>query len=602
MYTIHADGKLLFDSLSEEVQHIVLSPKLMLDINKAGSLSLVLPPGNSMHGQLKKLKSILTVEQDGQQLARLRMLETTTDTYNQQSVYCEGDRAFLHDSKQKPYNYSGTVHGLFRQYVANHNAMVEADKQFAVGVITAVGEAVTTEVESTTWANTSSEMDERLLNVYGGYLRTRTVDGVHYLDWVAQYGEENSQPIEFSVNLLDLTAKADAGDVFTVLIPLGASEIGEDGEYTDPVSIASVNGGLNYIQDDAAVALYGRIWKTHTWSYIDDPAQLMERGREYLKTGIALETITLKAVDMHFVDGNVQPIRIGDRVRILSNPHGIDKVLTCTQIEIDLRDPENTVYTFGERPRTLTENVARAEEEVDGLTGRGGGGGRNVKEEVSDIIRWAKINVDEANARIQLTAGELNKATERLSAAEIELDGVNAQLTLAASRVEELEGRTTSAEIAIDGANANITLHASAIEDHGRRISSAEIEIDGLNSEITLKADKITLQGYVTMSKFEAEIAAINHIFAGYSEISSLGISGNLYAANANFTNNLRIYEHNSEWQEVTLYKGGTVGISSTTSLTVWDNNGNPIGKVNGIPSSFNFTASSQGTYNFLGY
>ena len=563
MYTIHADGKLLFDSFSENLQHIVLSPKLLLDINKAGSLSLVLPPGNGLHGQLKKLKSILTVKQDGEQLARLRVLENTTDIYNQQTVYGEGDKAFLHDSQQKPYAYSGTVHGLFRQYVANHNAMVDAEKQFTVGVITAVGEAVTAEVESTTWADTSSEMEEHLLNVYGGYLRTRTVGSTHYLDWVAQYGEKNSQPIEFSVNLLDLTAKADAGDVFTCLIPLGASEIGEDGEYTEPLSIASVNGGKNYIQDDAAVALYGKIWRTKTWSYIENPAQLLERGREYLKTGIALETITLKAIDMHFMDGKVQPIRIGDRVRILSNPHGLDQVLTCTQIEIDLRDPENTVYTFGEKPRTLTENVVRAEEEVDELTGyRGGGGGgrKSVQEEISDIIRWAKINVDETNAHIQLTAGELDKTKQRLSVAEIDIDGLNAEILLKASKtqVDALGERVAQAEIDIDGANAQIALKASqsdlnaissrvsqaeididganaqivlkasqsSVDALGERVSQAEIDIDGAESKITLKANKTVVDGILSTGLAGVGVLSANSVSGNSGSFDSLTING----------------------------------------------------------------------------
>ena len=508
MYTIHADGQLLFDSLSEKPEDIALSPKLSLDVNKAGSLSFVLPPGNRLHGKLQKLKSLVTVEQDGVQLARSRVMETETDIYNQQRIYCEGEKAFLLDSVHAPYSYSGTVQGLFRKLIENHNSMADAEKQFTIGEITAVSGSETTEVECTIYASTSSEIEDRLLNAYGGYLRTRTVNGTHYIDWVEQYGDVNAQPIEFSVNLLDLTDKIDAGDVFTVLIPLGASEIGEDGEYTDPVSIASVNNGLNYIQDDAAVAMYGKIWKTRTWSYEDDPAKLLEKAREYLKTGIALETITLKAIDMHFTDGKVKPIRIGDRVRILSNPHGLDKVLICSQIEIDLLNPENTVYTFGERPRTLTENVVKAEEEVEELTGRGGGGGgrKSVQEEVSDIIRWAKINVDEANAHIQLTAGELNKLSGNVSAVQIELDGVEAEVAIAASRLDNVEDRTTSAEIALNGMDATIKLHASAIEDHGKSITDAEIAIDGLEAEILLKADK-TVTDELSTRVTNAEIA-----------------------------------------------------------------------------------------------
>lgn len=573
MYTIHADGQLLFDSLSEDVKSIALSPVLSLDVNGAGSLSMVLPPGNALHGRLKKLKSMIVVKQDGTQLFRGRAMETGTDIYNQQSVYSEGDRAFLLDSLQAPYAYSGTVHGLFQRFVEGHNAQVEADKQFTVGEITAVSSSETTEVETSSYSNTSSEMEDRLLNVYGGYLRTRTVGSTTYLDWVEQYGSTNSQPIEFSVNLLDLTEKIDAGDVFTCLIPLGASEIGEDGEYTDPLSVASVNGGLNYIQDDAAVALYGKIWKTRTWSYIDDPARLMEKAREYLKTGIALETITLKAVDMHFVDGQKQPIRIGDKVRILSNPHGIDKVMACTQIDIDLRDPENTVYTFGEKPRTLTENIVKAEEEVDELTGRGGGGGgrKSVQEEISDIIRWARINVDEANAYIQLTAGELDKTNQRLREAEIEIDGVNATILLHAGSIDELDGSITEALIAIDG----------------------------LNSEILMKADKITLEGYVTMSAFQAEVAAIKNLFSGTATASGLNVSGTIMTTNLDVASNLKIFGSYTHWDTVTLYRGGSISVSQTTSRNVYNSSGSTIGYVT-VPVGWSFSPYSNGEITYL--
>lgn len=557
MYTIHADGELLFSTLSENVESIVLSPKVTLDINKAGSMSLVLPPGNSLHGSLKKLKSILTVEQDGEQIFRSRVMESEGDNYNQQEIYCEGEKAFLLDSVHAPYSYSGTAKGLFIKFVENHNSMVDAEKQFVVGEITAVSDSETTEVENEYYSPTADEIEYRLLSVYGGYLRTRTVAGIHYLDWVKQYGDENAQPIEFGVNLLDLTDKADAGDVFTVLIPLGISEIDENGEYTEPLSIASVNGGLNYIQDDDAVALYGKIWRTRTWSYEDDPAQLLEKAREYLKTGIALETITLKAIDMHFTDGNVQPIRIGDRVRILSTPHGLDKVMVCSQIEIDLVNPENTLYTFGEKPRTLTENVVRAEDELSELTGYGGfGGGRKaVQEELGDIIRWAKINVDEAMAHIELNTGEINKLTGEVKQAGVDIDGLKAQVLLFASKttVEELSGRLTNAESHIALNAGNIELKASQTELDGveARVSEAEIQIDGIESQITLKADKIDLIGLVTATELEAEVAEINKFFTG-SAVASMLHAEAITGQHAQFTN-VSLINYDCKWTEMTM-------------------------------------------------
>ena len=480
MYTIHANGELLFSSYSENVETIALSPKVSLDVNDSGSVEFVLPPGNRMHGGLKKLKSIITVEQDGEQIARGRVMETETDTYNQQSVYCEGDKSFLMDSVFSPGELSGKVHDFFRTLISNHNKQVDAEKQFTVGIIDAVGADAEMNPESRNetrvYWSTHDMIEDSLLNVYGGYIRTRTVGGVHYIDWLAQYGDVNTQPIEFTVNMLDLTAKADAGDVFTVLIPLGVSEIGEDGEYTDPLSIASVNGGLNYIQDDEAVALYGKIWRTKTWSYIEDPAQLLARGREYLKTGVALETITLKAIDMHFVDGNVQPIRLGDRVRILSNPHGIDKVMICSQIEIDLLNPENTVYTFGEKPRTLTDNVVKTEQEVGSL---GGGGGRkSVKEEVSDIIRWARIFTDETNAYIELSTGQYNTLSGELSQAKITLDGLDSKITLQAKDIE-LKADQVTIDNLINGYTSANVLDTNVLQ--AQNVNTTYFKTDAFN-------------------------------------------------------------------------------------------------------------------------
>jgi hypothetical protein len=135
---------------------------------------------------------------------------------------------------------------------------------------------------------------------------------------------------------------------------------------------------------------------------------------------------------------------------------------------------------------------------------------------------------------------------------------------------------------------------------------SQKVSVDGVIGAINLTpeealimAKRINLSGYVTMSAFEAEIAAINNIFAGYGQAENLHVNGSLTAQTAQFTN-VSLLNYSCAWDSVTLYRGGHVGINSTTSLTVWDNNGNPIGKVNGIPSGFSFTPSSNGSITFL--
>jgi len=473
-----------------------------------------------MHGMIQKMKSIVTLEQDGEQIFRGRVLDVESDFYNQKTVYCEGDKGFLLDSLHEPYTYEGTVHGLFQKLITNHNQHVDAEKQFTVGQITAVSSSKTVEVETEAYCITSDEIEDKLLNAYGGYLRTRSVGNTHYIDWVEQYGDVNAQPIEFSVNMLDLKNKADASDVFTVLIPLGATEINDKYEYTDPITIESVNNGKNYIQDDEGVALYGKIWRTHTWGYEEDPQKLLEKGREYLKTGAVLETLTLNAVDMHFVDGNVRPIRVGDRVSIISNPHGVNKTVLCTSIEVDLMNPENTVYTFGEKPRTLTENYVKTEEEVGGLTGGGRGGGKSAKQETDEFYRWAEMFKKPEEGYIHLTAGEHDKTINRLNAAEIWINGADASILLAASSLDNKVGSVTSVSMAFDAIVGSIT---SRVEKNG--VISA---INQTAETITIKASKIDLDGYVTSSMLSAELVSIQNAFAksiGTFDLSATNIS-----------------------------------------------------------------------------
>lgn len=540
MYTIKLDGKILYSPAMPGKTCKVLSPKLSLDVDTSGSCSFVIPPGNHLHDAVRRRKSLITVHQDGREIFQGRVLDSEGDSYNQIDVYSEGVRSYLNDSQAAPYTYNGTPRGLLAKLIDEHNAQIEPEKQFVLGHVTIDRADEALECENVAYWQTFKEIEEKLLSAYGGYLRARIEGGVMYLDWLKDYGRTTSQKIRFAVNLLDLKDKSETGDMFTILRPLGASEIGDEGEYNPPVNIASVNGGLDYIQDDEAVAKYGKIWHTQTWPYIEDPSALLAKGREYLKIGAEVRTITLKAIDMHFLDGSVEDIRIGDKVHIVSQPHGIDMEKVCCKIDIDLANPDETIYTFGGPAKALTDNIVKRDTELETLTGYGGGG-RGVKQENNGILRWAKIQVNEAQANILLTAGEVNSLKNTMDQAWIEIDGLAAAIQMKASHeeVDELGVRMSSAEIALDGMNAQILLKASKteVDDLGERVSSAEIEIDGINSEITLKADKIDLQGYVTASQLRTEFSNfesgisddlyVSDLSAGDFECSSFSFKGN---------------------------------------------------------------------------
>ena len=567
MYTIKMDGKTLYCPVVTGEACRVLNPKLALDVNTSGSLSFVLPPGNRMHSDIKRRKSIITVEQDGVEIFRGRVLDCETDNYKQKSVYCEGIRSYLNDSQAAPYSYTGTPRSLLEKLISEHNAQVEAEKQFTIGSVTIDRADEALECENAAYWETLKEIDEKLLGAYGGYLKVRIDDGVQYIDWLKEYGGTNPQKNRFEVNLLDIKEKLDSGEMVTILRPLGASIMGDDGEYSDALTIASVNDGLDYIADENAIAEYGRIWKTQTWPYIEDPAKLLDKAKEYMQIGAELRTITLSAIDMHFLSGSAQAIRIGDTVHIVSHPHGIDLKKVCCKMEIDLCNPESTTYTFGEAPKALTDNFVKSETDLSTLTGFGGGG-KKVKEEMNGIIRWAEMKINAAEASIDMLTGEANSLENRLSKAEVSIDGINAQIVLFASRdeVDELGMRLTQAEIEIDGANAEIVLKASKeeVDELGSRVSSAEISIDGLNSEITLKADKVYVDAQITQVK----TLIADEIDAAYSEL------GNSFAESI-LTKNITVSAN--AWVADTLTAQNTVTTSiklngstvSTTTLPV---------------------------------
>lgn len=356
MYTIYADGKVMYAPNLINEGYGVLSPKLTVELNKAGSLEYILPPNNVMYDKVNKLKSIITAYQDNDEIFRGRVLHDDNDFYRRKNVYCEGELSFLLDSQQRPYSFQGDITTLFRKYIDGHNARVDSEKQFTVGTVTVADANNYVNYENGNYATTLDEINEKLLDTHGGYIRTRLFEGVRYIELVEEYGSINTQVIEFGKNMLDISEYITAEDVFTVLIPLGAEQQDVDGNSTGKLNITSVNDGKDYIEDATAIALFGRIEKVQEWQDVTIASNLLTKGKEALKSGFEMAvSLKIKAVDLHLIDINTERIRLGDMVRVVSIPHKLDKYFLCTKIIYDLVNPDKTEFTFGVAFKTMTE-------------------------------------------------------------------------------------------------------------------------------------------------------------------------------------------------------------------------------------------------------
>lgn len=356
MYTIKVDGIGLYAPNLANEGYSVLNPKITYELNKAGSLEFVVPPNNVNYNKIHKLKSIVQVFDDGVEIFRGRVLHDDTDFYKRKSVYCEGELAFLLDSIVRSYDYHGNFDGLFNQLIENHNSQVDDEKKFRIGQITVKDKNDYIHYSSTQYPNTWDEINEKLIKTHGGYLRVRLDDGERYIDYIEDYTNVSDQVIEFGKNMIDLSTYISADDVFTVLIPLGSQIKNESGETTGRVTIESVNDGKDYIQDDNAISIFGKIVKTQKWDNVSHPDNLLYKAHEYLESGVQMATtLTMKAVDLHLLDVNVESIKLGDYCRVLSIPHGIDRLFQCSKIQIDLTNPQNSVYTFGLNLKSMTD-------------------------------------------------------------------------------------------------------------------------------------------------------------------------------------------------------------------------------------------------------
>ena len=271
--------------------------------------------------------------------------------------------------------------------------------------------------ESDKYPTTMTELSEKLLKNEnaGGYINIRHENGVRYIDYLSEWTDTNAQIFDFGVNLTNYTQTDDSDKIATFVVPLGARiseteypyndgyEVTKDtsvnpekvyftksddyysqcyeltsfesgvtyyeyNEYNDESNLLLTINGLDdgryeegylklgdMIYSEEAVKKYGWIGTTYENQDITEKENLVSKGIIALKEYISPErTIEIKAVDMHLLNPNMKPIRVGEYVRVRSKPHKLDSYFLCTNIDLDLNNPENSVYTLGTSFDTLT--------------------------------------------------------------------------------------------------------------------------------------------------------------------------------------------------------------------------------------------------------
>lgn len=374
MYQITCDDKVIYDIRSKDRK--VLSPKLVLEVKKNGTLSFKIPKTNPMYDQINLKKSIFRVYQvdlkNNQkiytQIFRGMPFSREEDFYSRGQIECEGELSFFNDTIVRPYTYKGNVVDLFRKYVNEHNSKVQYSKKFIARNcdVKDNNDYITRSNEN--YPSTKSEMDNKLIDYLGGHFETEELEESDeqgnrikkvYIDYLQEYSKYNAQPIVFGKNTLDFSKFISAENIKTAIIPLGQKK---ESEY---VTIKSVNNNLDYICDQAAVDLFGFIEGTVIHEDVTVPSNLLAKGKKDLEDAINQSvTINVKASDLHELDVNVEALRVGRMTRVISRPHKWDRYMLLSKLELNLDDIKSSNITLGAVYKTFTEKQLQSKKEV----------------------------------------------------------------------------------------------------------------------------------------------------------------------------------------------------------------------------------------------
>lgn len=481
MIRVFADNFLAYDSRLPS--HDLVGLEVTGGLNVGGTAEIVMPLGHPAYNAFVSYKTVVDIYRDGKRRFRGRALYSAESFYGDRTITCEGELCFLRDGISRPESYNSTPARIFRALINAYNAQVDSFKQFTLGTVTIPDETISLKVDN---AETVLATVNKLLEACGGYIVfTDAEDGTRAINWLTEVGQHSAQVIEFGENLLDFSSTgANTNSLATGIIPYGAT----DENTKKRITIESVNDGKDYIIAEDAQAIRGVIMTTATWDDVTEPAVLLEKARAFLnESKVFITSLELTALDLSYLDKDIDSFSAGDTVRVVSAPHGINEDFQLTQLTEDLLRPEKSKVTLGKTIQSLTGADVRAafenqynlmgyvrqgdladyakQEDLKGYAKQGDLVGFATTEQLSGLATTQALN-DEVNAR----AGLISK--------------VNGVVSISGGAPVNILG----GKVDINGTEINFLKEIRFLNESGVRIADKDgnsyyvLRVDGSNS------------------------------------------------------------------------------------------------------------------------
>ena len=360
----------LINGASETIIHgnieNITNGKIKEEINAIPSFSFSIYPNNVGYQLLTPFYTKVEVyDEKHRHIAfdgRVLVVEPSMDSSGLilKRVTCEGKLAYLNDTVQEycvPKNW--TTKGLLQQILKVHNARVDISKVINLGNVQAVDTNDNIYV-GIQYDSSWKTLVEKLVKKSGGEFQFRNVNGLLYLDYLKQIGEEKSTSIVLAKNMQSITQKIDSSSLITRLYPYGAKikvkdESGNEKETEERLSISSVNGGKPYVEDAEYLSRYGVVETTQFWDDVNSLEILKSKGTAWLKENNRITvSYEIDAFDLSLIDVDSDELTVGNIYPVRNELLDIDEKLRVISRTIDVIEPQKTTLEFGSKKQTLT--------------------------------------------------------------------------------------------------------------------------------------------------------------------------------------------------------------------------------------------------------
>lgn len=521
MYQLTYDSKILFDPYMQSTA--ITDAKYTGKSNSVSYLDFTIAPNHPLYNTIEKDKGLVEFYSDNVLKFRGKINEIEIDDYGYKIVSCNSVLQYLNHTRVRSYSTvpgdadltaPTSVEGYFQWLIDQHNLHVkDASERFEVGVNQGFALDKNDYIlrSNDGYPTTLDEINDKVLDSLGGYLFVEYKDDRNILNLYADVHSTNSQIIDFGSNILSISYKENDDELYTVVIPRGGTPEKKEGDTKDPKPINIKNLPDNTFDTDSDIVKSGdcvySLSATKRYGYreyyysnndILDPSNLLKAAVLQLRLQMSPKvTIETKAIDLSIAYPGYEQLNIGDACRVRSARHNLDDYFMLSEMELDLNDPSQTTYTFGDEYvslvgrqsnylKQINSSIDRNYEDVNTAMSYGKAAAK-LADTANKTADAANNTAVKANDKAQKATEDAFNANTTANKAQSTANTANATATTAKNTADKAQTTATEAKTTADSAN-------KAAEDLKKKTAEIDKQVEAVSNAAdaaSAKADQV---------------------------------------------------------------------------------------------------------------